>query len=400
MKALIVSVGTGTRPTKQAVESLANAIAFSIKHHNPDKTFFIVSQQSLNTTLLKIMQKIPLKNHEIILIENPDDIQKIHEKLQPKFCQIKKKFDQIAVDYTSGTKAMTSALTILGTIYEATTLSYITGERIGGIVQAGTEKLNIVQPYFATTEQKIKTAIQFFNKNQYNATMEILAQIQKTVKDPQITSRIKPFFQLAKAYAQWDIFQHQKAFAIIEKINRQELCGNKRFLGLLLNAINENRNPASFHIADLINNAKRRGEEGKYDDAVARLYRTIELIAQHQLQDQYGITPSKVKLEQIPQELIDIWNIEPDVNAIKLGLKKCYEFLNAKKDPLGKKFQNDKKLQDLLSKRNTSILAHGTTPVTAETYRALLQKTLEYAKTTIERLEQLLHDSAFIKWKG
>ena len=37
MKALIISVGTGTCATKQAVENLVNAITFSIKHHNPNK---------------------------------------------------------------------------------------------------------------------------------------------------------------------------------------------------------------------------------------------------------------------------------------------------------------------------------------------------------------------------
>ena len=33
-------------------------------------------------------------------------------------------------------------------------------------------------------------------------------------------------------------------------------------------------------MADLLNNAQRRIDEGKYDDAVARLYRANELIAQ------------------------------------------------------------------------------------------------------------------------
>jgi len=402
MKTLIISVGTGTKPTKQAVKSLANAITFSIKHHNPDKTIFIVSEQSLETTLPKILQKTKLKpeNYETVLIENPDDIQKIYETLQPKFRQTKRKSDQIAVDYTSGTKAMTSALTILGTIYEVNALSYITGERKGGIVQAGTEKLNIVQPYFATTEQKIKTAIRFFNKHQYNATIEILKQIQKNIKAPKITKRIKPLLQLARAYAEWDKFQHQKAFNIIRKIDKKELNGNKRFLGLLTNTLKQNQKPEPFYIADLINNAKRRSEEKKYDDAVARLYRTIELIGQYQVRTKLGIDPSNAKPENIPKKLLNQWKTEPTQEKLKLGLRKCYELLNAKNNPLGEKFCNDKKLQNLLSKRNASILAHGTTPVEQENYENLLKKTIEYAQIAVEKLEQLIEESRFIKWKN
>jgi len=72
----------------------------------------------------------------------------------------------------------------------------------------------------------------------------------------------------------------------------EDLNQNKRFLGQLQTA----EEPEPYNIADLINNAKRRGtEEKKYDDAVARLYRTIELIAHHQLKTKYNIDPSAAK---------------------------------------------------------------------------------------------------------
>jgi len=396
MKALIISVGTGISPTKHAVESLANAIAYSIKHHNPDETFFITTKQSQETTLPKILKKVKPKEHETIKIEDPDNIQTIYETLQPKFQEIRRKFSHVTVDYTSGTKAMTSALTILGTTYEVNTLSYITGKRKGGIVQAGTEEIRIIQPYFATTEQKIKTAIQFFNKNQYNATISILNQIQKTTKDPKITQRIKPLLNLAKAYELWDKFQHQKAFQTLEKIKMEQLNRNKRFLGQLLHSTE----PEPYHIADLINNAKRRGtDEKKYDDAVARLYRTIELIAQYELKRKYNIETSNAKPEQIPEELLKKWNITINTQKIKLALQNDYELLNAKNNPLGKKFTQDRKLNDLLTKRNTSILAHNLKPVNQKTYIELYQKTIEYSSFAIKNLKQLIKDSTFVRWK-
>jgi CRISPR-associated protein (TIGR02710 family) len=395
-KALIISVGTGTAPTKKAVESLADAITFGIKHHNPDRVFFVVSKESQETTLPKILRQARLKNYETITIDDPDNIQQVYETLQPKIKQIKQQYDHISVDYTSGTKAMTSALTILGTVYEANVLSYITGKRKGGITQHGTEQIRIIQPHFAIVEQKIKTAIQFFNQNQFNATITVLTQIEKTTTDPKITNRTKLLKNLAMAYALWDRFQHQKAFQMLRKIEKEELNQNKRFLGQLLNV----KEPEPYYIADLINNAKRRGtEEKKYDDALARLYRTIELIAQFTLKQKYNIETSNANPEQIPKQLLEKWKISPATEKVKLTLEKDYELLNVKGHYLGKKFIEDKKLKDLLLKRNTSILAHDLKPVNQKTYIELNQKTIRYAKAIIKNLNQLLEDSMFIKWK-
>lgn len=140
MKALVISIGTGVSLSKRAVESLAEAIVFSIKHHNPDKTYFVVSEESLKRSVPLILGNVKPRECEIIKIEDPDDIQEIYETLRQKFNEIRIEFDQLTVDYTFGTKAMTSALTILGTIYEADTLSYIAGKRLGDILQPGTEK--------------------------------------------------------------------------------------------------------------------------------------------------------------------------------------------------------------------------------------------------------------------
>jgi CRISPR-associated protein (TIGR02710 family) len=394
VKALIVSVGTGVRPSRKAVESLANAISFSANHHNPDKIFFIVSPESQKTTLPKILHKTKSKDYEVVNVRSIDNIQQVYEDLQPTFTQIRKKYDQITVDYTSGTKAMTGALTILGTIYEADALSYIAGKREAGIVQAGTEEIRIIKPYFATAEQKMKTAIQFFNQNQFNASITILNQIEKATKDRQITNRTRPLRDLAEAYDLWDKFRHQEAFKALRKIEEKKLDLNKRFLGQMLNT----SKPEPYYIADMINNAKRRGtDEKKYDDAVARLYRTIELIAQHQLKTKHNLQASDIEPTDIPEKLKEKWGLKQDAQKIRIPLEKAYELLESKNDPLGKRFTQDTKLRDLLNKRNTSILAHNLKPVDQKTYVELHQKTIEYAKTAIKNLNQLLADSTFIK---
>jgi CRISPR-associated protein (TIGR02710 family) len=400
MKALIISVGTGTKPSKQTVDSLAKALAQSVDRHRPDKVLFVTTKESEEVTLPTILRNIKNYNYEKIKIENPDNIQQIYETLQPKIRQIREESNHLVIDYTSGTKAMTAALAMLATIYEANELSYISGKRANGIVQPGTEQIISIRPYFATAEQKIKTAIQFFNKAQYEAAMSILNQIQKTIRDPVIINRTTPLLNLAKAYALWDKFQHQKAFKTLKEIDMPELAQNKQFLGQIVNRLIQNKEPEPYLIADLISNAERKGnEQQKYDDAVARLYRTMELMAQYKLKTQYGINPSKAETSKIPEELLKKWNIASETETIKLSLERDYELLKALGDKLGEKYEEDKELKNLLSKRNTSILAHGLEPVNKQTYRHLRIKTLEYAENTVKNLKQHLENAKFAKWK-
>ena len=49
-------------------------------------------------------------------------------------------------------------------------------------------------------------------------------------------------------------------------------------------------------LASIINNSKRRGKENKFDDAVARLYRSFELIAQIRLLEKYNIDTNRVDI--------------------------------------------------------------------------------------------------------
>jgi len=234
-----------------------------------------------------------------------------------------------------------------------------------------------------------------FNKNQFNATSDLLNQIERATTDTIILNRIKPLGKLAKAYALWDVFQHHKAFQIIKRLERDELNRNKRFLGQLFRATE----PEPYYIADLLNNAKRRGsDEKKFDDAVARLYRTIELIAQYTLKREYNIDVSNVSPDQIPTQLLQKWNMPPEKPRILLALEKDYEILAAMNHLLGQRFAQDMELKDLLNKRNTSILAHNLIPVDQKTYRKIFQKAIEYATSTIRNLNQLIDDSTFIKW--
>jgi hypothetical protein len=390
-KVLLISVGTGTGSNKKAAESLAGAIAVSVKDNNPTKTFFVASKESRNTLEL-ILPKITCE-HEIIELNNPDNVQRIYEELKPKFAEIKNQFNHVTVDFTSGTKAMASALSILSTVFEVDTLSYITGKRKNGVVIRGTEEVLAVHPTFISSEKRLREAKKFFNECRYDTALVLIESITKITANNTLTESTALLRKAATAYSAWDKFQHDTAFKALKSLRSPEFNKNKSFLGKLLNA--EEKEP--YWIADLINNAKRRGDiEHKFDDAVARLYRTVELIAQFRLRKEHKIEPSKLYSEQIPSSLREKWGLTGTDEKIKIGLEKDYELLAAKEDIIGKKFIEDAELRSLLSKRNFSILAHGLEPLNKKTYRKLLSKTIDLAQLTITNLNHDLENSCFV----
>ena len=154
-------------------------------------------------------------------------------------------------------------------------------------------------------------------------------------------------------------------------------------------------------LADLINNAERRIKECKYDDAVARLYRAIELIAQMKLRE-YGLDDlscEKFTIEDIRGKKIDpslYAKYKDEKRRLKLGLEMKFNLLNDLGWDMGRHIY-DNEMKNLLSKRNASVLAHGLDPVRKEDALKLLNKTKEGASGAIDKFEVLLEKGKFIK---
>jgi len=390
---MIVSIGTGLADSEEAIDSLAQALIWSINAANPDKVFLVVSTQSQAKTLPRIEPNLSMAR-EAMLIENEDDIGAIYHCLYPRFRQIRDDYDLITVDYTSGTKAMTGALVLLGTIFDAYNLTYVGGRRMNGRVVKGTEKLNAVKPIFASVERRIERVVSFFNSCQYDSAIFIIDEIRRLTSDPQIIDRVEPLEKASRAYSLWDDFQHEPAFAALKEVKINAFDANRRFLGKMQSSTEKE----PFLIADIINNARRRGSIGfRFDDAVGRLYRVMELIAQYRLKS-YGIADTgSVDPKIIDEELRKRWR-EYGSAPLKLGLRKSYELLAVKMDKLGLEYEGDNRLRDLLNKRNNAILAHGLDPVAKDVYEGLLDKALTYAFIVVPKLNQLCRDAEFIKW--
>ena len=402
-KALIITVGVGVGEDREkATDSLAHGIVFSIRNSNPTTICFVVTKESMEKTfpLIKNYMK-ELPEHDFILLDEKDkeDVERVYKKIREKIGTYQNEDYEVVIDFTSGTKAMSAGAVLAGTEKNCN-IRYIIGERERGIVIKGTEKSFEISPIYFFINRQEELIKQLFNLYQFTSCGEIILGIKQKISKKEIVEKMEKYQKLANAYSMWDKFNHQKALEILQEVGREFDTGeNKRFLNLL----NKAERKEEFLIADLLNNAWRRMEEGRYDDAVARLYRCIEMVAQYRLKKEHGIDSSKIIFldlrSKLPEDnkLIEKWRSKANgEGVIKLALQQDYELLKDLGDELGSGKEN-KELNNLLKKRNESILAHGVTPISREDTEKLYEKAVEIASKVVEKLDELRKMAEFPK---
>lgn len=124
--------------------------------------------------------------------------------------------------------------------------------------------------------------------------------------------------------------------------------------------------------------ARRRASQGRFDDAVGRLYRALELYAQIELlrRDEPVLT-ANVLPERLPESVRPWLEQQRHSDRIALGLVAAYDLLAQLAHPAGLVWAERRgAMLAALEARNHSLLAHGFVPVTAEVY-ASVQDSIE-----------------------
>jgi CRISPR-associated protein (TIGR02710 family) len=148
-------------------------------------------------------------------------------------------------------------------------------------------------------------------------------------------------------------------------------------------------------VADLLGNARRRKNEARCDDGVARLYRAIESIAQIALAERHGIPSTEaVALERVPESLRDRWVRSAKDGKLHLGLQNAFALLDELGDQIGKAFYalglHDTQ-RSPLSARNQSILAHGFQPVGFKVFDQLWSAAMKLGNFSNDDLSEFPH---------
>ena len=200
-------------------------------------------------------------------------------------------------------------------------------------------------------------------------------------------------FSLSEGYAAWDVADYAAALEKLREAREEfgvgfsepalaeraevlaaKISAHLPFLGKLRGRLSVE------NVVDMLENARRRIEDqGRYDDGVARLYRTVEMWHQFGLHERHSVSTSGPEWGKIPEdarrrflEATDLALPPPLLDLTRA--RTLHRILN------GEPLEEDAVFRDLLQQRNHSILAHGFEPIG----RKSAVRFLEYVDGTVD----------------
>ena len=412
---MIVGTGVNSDSNENGFKLLAQKLYSTINKIYPHYVVFFASDKSKHTIpyieeLFKLDNDefIEGEDYQIANIEAIDDFNACFEVFESKIWELdysdeNKKY-QIIMDYTSGTKTMSAAMACCGMFYNKDLIS-VGGDRSTGEVSAGTEIINYQNLYKIYDKFALMRIRNYFNANRFMPCVDILGYI--------VDSSIHKdsLLNLCKAYYAWDNMEFEHAYDHLKKVDASlfelsELQGNLKknikALGTIVNSKSLNLKNC-YILASLINNSIRKADEYKYDDAIARLYRSFELIAQIKLTN-YNIKSSDIDVNvllenNVSQDFIDTLEKTREDGKIRIGLVMDFLLLNELGDELGKYYvENESRIKNLTQKRNNSILAHGLNSQSREDFDEFLDVVVSLARKLDKDMNKFLKETEFAKF--
>lgn len=372
-RVLFLSVGGSPQPLISSLQAV-----------RPDRVIFVVSDGSdgavSSRETVDELKARGLCPEQLKVVEvPPDDPDSALARVETRLASELRQGAEVILDYTGGTKSMTSALVLAAAAHEQASLQFMAGERRDlKAVQDGTERPVEIPKMLMGLAQVFVTVRNFVKNYNYSAALALVANTQMQLARNQ--SKIQPpkswrrrLDQLQKwlnILDSWDRFDHKRALHTLQAglgeaaAHAEELRKGGYVERLQELAASQGR-PNYQMLEDLWLNAHRKAAQGLYDDAIARLYRLGEAAIQARLFVDHGMDTARVPLDRLPEELRYKYsgNSLQDNGYVKLPLGDARKFLSHlnPQDSLLAKLEDTQR--DWQGHRNNSILAHGFKPL-------------------------------------
>jgi CRISPR-associated protein (TIGR02710 family) len=404
-KAIIMTVGL---PGDQG-GNILDALQLDLNALKPDRLILICSGQSQsNAQRLTERSGLASGQCEIVTLDSAHDIDEVFRRTNAVIQQLVARGytpDQIAIDYTSGTKVMGSGAVLSAVSNKIMELRYVTGL---ASVHLGPERsrhrILTTKPGAVFAWQDLLGARAMMLDLRFRSACAVLEAIEEDLMTGEDHRLRQNLLRLAHAYDQWDNFYPDRfldLFAQVEfdmdgldvfRLGEESLTG--------VRAVARERAAGDLGpniIIDLYNNAARRLTAGRADDAMARLYRALEMLGQWVLARDFEIDTNDVDPRRIPpRDRIGFEALRSlDDGLIKIGMRKAYDLLIILDAPVGRKFLAEPVTRDFLEKRTGSILAHGLLPVCPDDARRYMTHAFELLRVEIPEIDTLARRSQF-----
>lgn len=412
-------------------------LAHSVESQNPDEIVIITTPNNismLEKRLKPLLSGYESRFREPLMTTNMDNFESCVVDARAAILGLLAEGAEpsdIVVDFTSGTKAMSAGLCMAAALYEVGQITYVAGDRdekVGRVIK-GTDRVISIPPAKVLIIDRRRQMKRLFNERLFTEGLELTTEMKKMTKRQEITDELKLWRTLFHSYGYWDRFEYIEACKWLLRLLKMDIrslgldpSSNRPLLVALMKQrskleeldvkiskgievdrkeVMENKYSVQF-LADVIANASRRATVGRFDDAVARLYRACELVAQIALTE-YGIDSAKTASRDLPDgirgSIGDAWSSEGE----PLGMKRSFELLamlDEDKKPGNDRalaFNENKRLKNSIQVRNLSPLAHGFRPATKADYSTFMKGTLALVKRFFPDVGKLIEAATFPK---
>lgn len=418
---LIVTLGTSPEPIINCISSL-----------RPDRVVFLCSSESQHL-VDRVLSHVPLPDYQaerdlVVLqqrltakdskdVENElDQLDRVYVRALDLFARVREeeRLCRIIADYTGGTKTMTTGLA-MAAIDDGDVMLHLTiSDRSRGQVSLAGYSAPVVVGTAAIHARRLRECELplLLKRHDYEAARQAVRRVQGIADpDPKTRQWLQWLETLLVGLDAWDRFDHRRAHDVLDSLQDPSLREPllfplKRVIAsrrLLDKEAEEQRWPQmKGHgleaVEDLLRNAERRAAQERYDDAVGRLYRAIELTEQLLLKlavtaqvGAAGIDTASLDPDQLPQDIQSRWREKAarqtsgeGGNTLKIGLVDGFDLLADLGHPTGLEWQRRRpQLVNAMTTRNNSLFAHGFAPVGYGGWRELEHQVGGFLKTAI-----------------
>ena len=401
-RVLIVSVGGSP-----------DAILKAVELHEPDEVIFACSappceQPSLDQVIGEglpclhridgveihrpnLVTQLGLKGFradlQLIELPDPDDLIDCLARLRAFVATLPSRFSQLELigDFSGGTKSMSTALAF--TLHDQrATLSVVNGRRDNLVRIERSEGLRIVDPLPLLAHRLLEERLPpLLEAHLYDRAHSLLIDFQADQAQrltPELAQTLSSLISQLDVLVLWDRFRWREALEAAHVFRFDQLWPDLHAWWLRVEASidwHPDQEPAvpitGYELVqDLLLNADRRGRRGWYDDAVARLYRATELLAQTYIVLELGMSTSPDWTQRELQLASGEWFPNTGVMALFRWLRE-HEVSGGKgkgDHGLGSLYARQwRELRRLFDARNRSLLGHGLRPIDQATWQFL-----------------------------
>ncbi|NJK51825.1 MAG: TIGR02710 family CRISPR-associated protein [Leptolyngbyaceae cyanobacterium SU_3_3] len=339
-------------------------------------------------------------NQDLVLIQEPDDLAECYVTCSAKIQQIQQQIPdaQLMADYTGGTKSMSVGLSMAALDYRSTL--YLTTATRTNIIRVDRGEITGQVSISPVVVQRVIEQFLPVVLEQYNypaAITELKRLLPEMALPSEIKRKLHDLHACCCGLDAWDRFNHREALEfLIPYMQKPSIKEVVLFLKRVIDSRSkmdssfsgeEGSNGNGYEIVeDLLLNAERRATQQRYDDAVGRLYRALELLAQIRLQQQYEIQTDDVDLNKLPEALHSRYEQRQKNHrsSIQLALRESYQLLAELDDRLGDLYKaRENRVIDSLKIRNNSLFAHGFQPISNGDYQKFSETVSQFIREGI-----------------